>query len=295
MGQPPASQAARFFSRLAPRPPAPPQESTSRAGRNLWLAVPTALVLLAIVGLSLFFQIEIFVGLIVVALAIAQWEMAGALMARGFVIPLVPLLIGQSLMLVATWFHGLGGGLIGYFLTCAVAVLWNVRRPTGMVDALVGCFSLGWLGVIGTFAVQMAAMTNGALVSLTFILLPVASDTGGWLAGVLVGRHPIAPAISPKKSWEGFGGSVVASLLAAWLMCGLVLGLPWYWVLAFGALTPVFATAGDFAESMLKRDLAVKDMGSIFPGHGGMLDRIDSMLFCAPVCYLLFAGGFGLF
>ncbi|VEI12672.1 phosphatidate cytidylyltransferase [Trueperella bialowiezensis] len=288
-------QAASFWARLAPRPPQPPRESTSRAGRNLWLAVPTALVLLAIVWLALFIRIEIFVGLIVVALSIALWEMAGALLVRDFRIPIVPLLIGQAIMLVVTWTHGLGGGLITYFLTCAVAMVWCWRRPAGMRDALAGCFSVAWLGVMGMFAVAMAAMPDGAWVSLAFILLPVASDTGGWLAGVLFGKHSIAPSISPKKSWEGFAGSVIGAALVAWLMCGYVLDLDWPWVAAFGLLTPVFATAGDFAESLLKRDLGVKDMGSIFPGHGGMLDRIDSMIFCAPVCYLLFALALGLF
>ncbi len=289
------TQAGSILSRLVPRPPQPPKETVSRAGRNLWLAVPTALVLLAIVGLTLFIRIEAFVALVVLALGIALWEMAGALMARQFAIPLIPLLIGQSIMLVAVWMKGLGVGILIYFITCAVAIVWNARRPMGITDALAGGFALGWIGLIGNFAIAMAAMPNGALVILAFILLPVANDTGGWFAGVLFGRHPIAPSISPKKSWEGFVGSVLAALLIAWLMCGLVLGMAWYWVIAFGLLTPVFATAGDFAESLLKRDLTVKDMGSLFPGHGGMLDRIDSILFCAPVCYLLFALGLGLF
>ena len=288
------SQAASLLSRLAPRPPQPPKESFSRAGRNLWLAVPTGLIARAVVGLSLFIRIEFFVVLVIVALGIALWEMAGAVMARQFTIPLIPLLIGQTTMLIASWTHGLGIGVVIYFVTCAVAIAWNARRPMGVTDALVGCFSLGWIGLVGTFAIAMAAMPNGALVIVAFILLPVANDTGGWLAGILFGRHPIAPSISPKKSWEGFAGSVAATLLIAWLMCGLVLGMAWYWVLAFAVVTPIFATAGDFAESLLKRDLTVKDMGSLFPGHGGMLDRIDSILLCAPVCYLLFALGFGL-
>lgn len=289
-----AEQGTRIFACLAPRPPEPPKESASRAGRNLWLAVPTAIVLLAILGLSLI-RMELFVGLVVIALGIALWEMAGALKARQFTIPLGPLFIGQCIMLIATWNRGLDAAILIYFLTCAVAIVWNARRPMGVTDAIAGCFALGWLGLIGNFAVAMAAMPNGALVILTFILLPVANDTGGWLVGILVGRHPIAPSISPKKSWEGFAGSTVATLLVAWLMCGHVLGMEWYWVIAFGVTTPIFATAGDFAESLLKRDLRVKDMGSLFPGHGGMLDRIDSILFCAPVCYFLFAFGFGLF
>ncbi|QOR48375.1 phosphatidate cytidylyltransferase [Trueperella pecoris] len=291
-----STQAASIVSRLAPRPPKLPQQSHSRAGRNLKAAIPTALILLALLALSLFIRIEVFVGLVVVALGIAQWEMAGALLARRFKIPLLVLLTGQSAMLISTWVWGLGIALLIYFVTCAVAIVWNAySRAKGITDALAGCFSLGWIGLMGSFAVAMAAMEHGALVISAFVLLPVANDTGGWLAGIMFGKHPIAPSISPKKSWEGFVGSVIACLAMAVVFVGIVLELGWPWVLAFAAATPVMSTAGDFAESLLKRDLTVKDMGSLFPGHGGMLDRIDSILFCAPVCYLLFAAGFGLF
>ena len=289
------SPQAAIVSRLAPRPPKPPEESHSRAGRNLKAAIPTALILLAVVAASIFIRIEVFVALAVVALGIAQWEMAGALLARNFKVPLVVLVLGQTAMLVGTWFFGLQCAVLIYMVTAVVALLINgYVRARGVTDALAGCFSLGWIGLMGSFAVAMAGMPEGAWAITAFILLPVANDTGGWLAGILFGKHPIAPSISPKKSWEGFAGSVIACFLVAWFFVGYVLDLSWLWVTAFALVTPVMSTAGDFSESLLKRDLTIKDMGSIFPGHGGMLDRIDSILFCAPACYLMFAGGFGL-
>ncbi|WP_461025071.1 phosphatidate cytidylyltransferase [Trueperella pyogenes] len=290
------SKQAAILSRLAPRPPRPPEKSNSRAGRNLKAAVPTALILLTVLALSLFIRIEMFVVLAAVALGIAQWEMAGALLSRNFRIPLVLLLLGQTAMLAATWVCGLPSALLIYLVTCAVVLVVNAyARSGGVTDALVGCFSLGWIGLLGSFAIAMAGLPQGAWVIASFILLPVANDTGGWLAGIAFGKHPIAPSISPKKSWEGFAGSVIGVFLVAWLMVGGVLDLGWPWIVAFALLTPALSTAGDFAESVLKRDLTVKDMGSLFPGHGGMLDRIDSILFCAPVCYVMFALGFGLF
>ena len=119
------------------------------------------------------------------------------------------------------------------------------------------------------------------------ILMPAASDTGGWAFGVLWGRHPMTPSISPKKSWEGFAGSLVGAGAVSFLRTTLARGRPWS-AAAIGAAAAVLcATVGDLSESLLKRDLGVKDMGSIFPGHGGMLDRIDSILLWAPACYAI--------
>ena len=109
------------------------------------------------------------------------------------------------------------------------------------------------------------------------------SDIGGYAAGVLFGKHPMAPSVSPKKSWEGFAGSVVAcvvggvALVVRWLLDG-----PWWAGVVLGAVAAVGATLGDLCESMIKRDLGIKDMGSILPGHGGLMDRLDSLLHRRP-------------
>jgi phosphatidate cytidylyltransferase len=141
---------------------------------------------------------------------------------------------------------------------------------------------------MGGFVMMMLANpVNGRIQVLLFILLAVSNDVGGYVAGVLFGRHPLAPSISPKKSWEGLAGSF--ALATAVGVVGAVYGLgvsPLVGV-ALGVMVPLTATVGDLAESMIKRDLELKDMGSLLPGHGGVLDRLDSMLLTAPFVYLL--------
>ncbi len=115
----------------------------------------------------------------------------------------------------------------------------------------------------------------------------VLSDTGGYAAGVFFGRHPMAPTVSPKKSWEGFGGSVVAAAVGSALSCYFLLDVDFWWGALFGVAISVAAVLGDLGESMLKRDLGVKDMSHLLPGHGGLMDRLDSILFAVPTAYLL--------
>ena len=119
------------------------------------------------------------------------------------------------------------------------------------------------------------------------IILTISSDIGGYFAGITVGRHPMAPAISPKKTWEGFAGSVAACLVAGWLCVTLLLHGHWWQGLLTGAAVVLAATTGDLVESMIKRDLDIKDMGTLLPGHGGVLERLDSLLVAAPVVWLL--------
>lgn len=296
MSTPSPTKSRSLLSILAPHPPRPPQEVNSRAGRNVPAAVMTAAVLLGLVGLSLAYKIEVFVGLVTVFVLAGLWEIAGAFLARNIRIPLIPLLPGSAGMMLATWAWGIEHGLIVFLVSAAVSLLWRtyMTADNALTDAIAGVFALAWIGVFAMFAVGLAALSQGALAVAALVLLPVASDTGGWLAGITFGKHPIAPSISPKKSWEGFVGSVAGALLAAFITVWFGLGLPWYAAVIIGAVTPIFATAGDFAESLLKRDLGVKDMGSIFPGHGGVLDRVDSLLFCAPILYVILTYGFGL-
>ncbi|USR79961.1 phosphatidate cytidylyltransferase [Arcanobacterium pinnipediorum] len=279
-----------------PHPPRPPQEVTSRAGRNVPAAVATGLGLLSVVGLSLAYKIEIFVALAIAFMVAGLWEIAGAFLARNIRIPFIPLIIAGVGMMLATWFWGLESGLIVFVVAAPLSMLWRTYMPKGnaLTDGVAGVFALAWIGIFSMFALALAALEHGAFAVVALVLLPVASDTGGWLAGITFGKHPIAPSISPKKSWEGYVGSTLGALLAAFLTVWLGLGLPWYAAVIIGLTIPIFATAGDFSESLLKRDLGVKDMGSIFPGHGGVLDRVDSLLFCAPILYVVLTYGFGL-
>ncbi|MFT0847825.1 phosphatidate cytidylyltransferase [Actinomycetaceae bacterium L2_0104] len=278
-----------LLDRLAPHPPKPPAASSSKAGRNLKAAVPTALLLLALVAVSVAFRMEIFVGLVAVALCVGLWEAAGAFLARDIRIPLVPLWIGTLTMVVATWMGGLAGGLIAFLLAAAAVFIWRVldglaRAPR---DAMAAVFALAWISLLGCFAVALAGMDQAVWMIALLVMMPVANDTGGWAFGVMWGKHPMSPSISPKKSWEGFAGSMVAAVAVALLIVTLGLGKPWYLALLVAVVAVLCSTIGDLSESLLKRDLGVKDMGSIFPGHGGMLDRIDSILMWAPFCYII--------
>jgi phosphatidate cytidylyltransferase len=151
-------------------------------------------------------------------------------------------------------------------------------------------FAAVYIPFSASFVAAMLGPADGARRVLTFVILTICSDIGGYFAGITLGRggrHPMAPAISPKKTWEGLAGSAVACLAAGALCLPLLLhGHAWQGVLT-GAAAVVAATLGDLAESMIKRDLDLKDMGTVLPGHGGILDRLDSLLVCAPVIWLL--------
>ncbi|MDR6939083.1 phosphatidate cytidylyltransferase [Arcanobacterium hippocoleae] len=282
---------ARKFS---PHPPKPPVESNSRAGRNLPAATATAIILLGIIAASLVFYIQIFVVLATIALVIGIWEFSGAVLARNIRVPFITLSVSVIFMVLLTWEFGVGAGFLGYLISTTLALgITKYYLGESLRTGIVAVFGLAWIGLSGVFAIGMAHLPAPTQILTALILLPAANDTGGWCAGILFGKHPMVPKISPKKSWEGFGGSMFLSLLVSYLIVGLFTKLDWPWAILFGVITPFIATAGDFAESMIKRDLGIKDMGSVFPGHGGMLDRLDSILFCAPVFYFLFALAFG--
>lgn len=130
-----------------------------------------------------------------------------------------------------------------------------------------------------------------ASIPLGIVLLVWANDTFAYFAGSLLGKHKIAPEISPKKSWEGFAGGLVFALVTAYVLSGFYFSLnPVQWMVV-ASLVVVFGTLGDFFESWLKRQAGVKDSGSFMPGHGGFLDRFDALIFCLPfvTIYLMFS------
>ena len=152
-----------------------------------------------------------------------------------------------------------------------------------------GIFAALYVPFLAGFALLMARAEDGAERVVVFVLVTVASDIGGYAAGVILGRHPMAPSVSPKKSWEGFLGSAGACAVVGALSVALLLAGPWWAGVVIGLAAVLTATLGDLGESMIKRDLGIKDMGSLLPGHGGVLDRLDSLLPTAPVVYLLLA------
>lgn len=264
--------------------------TTSRAGRNLPVATVVGLALLALVGSALWFRKEAFAVLAVVACAAALWELAQAFARRGIQLPLLPLVVGEVGILVSAYTSGPEALLVAFLLTVGGVVVWRVLDGGGaqaLRDAAAAAFATAYVPFMAGFLMLMLAADDGAQRVALFILLVVGSDTGGYVAGVLLGRHPLAPSVSPKKTWEGLAGSLVLSSAVG------VVGMVWVFDqapligVALGVAAVATATLGDLAESLLKRDLALKDMGSLLPGHGGVMDRIDAMLLTAPLAYLL--------
>ncbi len=264
---------------------------TPKAGRDLPKAIAVGVGLLLVVGASLGFRPEPFILLAIAAVGAALWELKQAFLRRDIHLPLLPLLVGAVGIMVSSYYAGPEALMVSFVLTVAGVVVWRVIDGSGTAavrDAAAGTFATAYLPFMAGFVMMMLANPeNGRIQVLLFILLAVANDVGGYVAGVLFGRHPLARSISPKKSWEGLAGSFV--LATAVGVVGAVYGLGVSPVIgvALGVMVPLTATVGDLAESMIKRDLELKDMGSLLPGHGGVLDRLDSMLLTAPFVFLL--------
>jgi phosphatidate cytidylyltransferase len=266
--------------------------SKGRAGRNLPAAIAVGLSMGAAVIVCLATSRAAFAGLVSVAVLIAIREFTGVLAGQGIRLPPAPLAIGSVATLVAAEQGGAEALVVGFVLTSVGVVGWRLADgPDGFVaDVTAAIFTAAYLPLLAGFTILMNGEADGPRRVATYIILVVCNDVGGYAAGVLFGKHPMAPRISPKKSWEGMGGSLLACAVGgAIAMSGLVHG-HWWQGVPLGLALAVAATVGDLAESLLKRDLGVKDMGSLLPGHGGIMDRLDSLLAAAPVAWLLLVG-----
>ncbi|MET8833683.1 phosphatidate cytidylyltransferase [Micromonospora sp. NPDC004540] len=289
--EPPGRRSRGRRRASADRPPTA-QPKTSKAGRNLPAAIGVGLALGAAIVVPLFFYLPAFLAVVAAAVAIGCWEMARAVRRSGAHPPLVPLVAGGVIMIGLAWFAGPDALCLGLLVTVLGTMIWRLGDGPGNYqrDLTAGTLIAVYVPFLGGFAAMLAAAPDdGHLRVLVTLVAVVLSDTGGYAAGVAFGKHPMAPTISPKKSWEGFAGSVTAaaggSALLLWLLLDVV---PW-WGALFGVAISVAAVLGDLAESMIKRDLGVKDMSNLLPGHGGLMDRLDSILFAVPTAYLLLA------
>ncbi len=267
-----------------------PASAHGRAGRPLRSALVVGSALGLVVFGSLFFYRPAFAVFVTVAIVTAVWELSKAFAVAGIHTSREVLAVGAAVIVVGAYFWG-PTMLLAAFGVTVLAVLADRMRlgSSGYVrDATASVFIAAYAPVLAGFAVMLASADDGLIRTMTFLATVVASDIGGYAAGVAFGKHPMAPKISPKKSWEGFAGSVVACLLTAGLMVWLGTSFPWWSGLVIGALVVCTATGGDLVESMIKRDIGVKDMGDLLPGHGGIMDRLDSMLPSAMVCWLVF-------
>lgn len=260
-----------------------------RAGRNLPAAIGVAVALIAMILASLLFVKDAFVLVVVVALGVGMFELVRAFATAGIRIPIPPVLTGGTLMLVSAFYGGMEEASVTLALAVIATLVWRLSDgPDGFVrDASAGLFVLAYLFLMGAFVLLMLVETDGPQRVLAFIIATIASDIGGYAAGVLLGKHPMAPNISPKKSWEGFAGSLVFGIITGILSVTYLLHGPWWVGIVLGVAGVVMATLGDLSESLIKRDLGIKDMGDLLPGHGGLMDRLDSLIAVAPVAWLI--------
>ena len=272
---------------------AAPEPKRSRAGRDLPAAIAVGGSLGVGVILVLVFIPKVWIGVVAVSLAVAMWEVIKRLRAGGYDVGVIPLLVGGQAIMWTSWPYGTDGALVSFVATVLVAMIWKLLSqgvtdpPVNYLrDLAVTVLVLAWLPLLASFAIMMVLQSHGWARVLTLMIVVVCSDIGGYAAGVLFGRHPMVPAISPKKSWEGMAGSLVFGSVGAVLVVAYLVDAHWWIGLVLGPVLVVCATLGDLVESQVKRDLGIKDMGTLLPGHGGIMDRLDSIL---PSAFVVWA------
>lgn len=271
-----------------------PPVTTSKAGRNLPAAIVVSLLLGGMVIGTLVFAPRGWVVILSVAMAIATHEVVKRLREAGYVIPLIPLLAGGQAMIWLTWPFGAAGALGAYGATVLVCLIWRLlsqglqSQPANYLrDVAVTIFLATWIPLFASFGALLVYPEDGWARVFAFMLTVAFSDIGGYAAGVLFGKHRMVPAISPKKSWEGLAGSLVCGVGAAVLAVVFLLHQPWWVGVPLGVMLVLTATLGDLVESQFKRDLGIKDMGTLLPGHGGLMDRIDGALPSAVATWIV--------
>jgi phosphatidate cytidylyltransferase len=263
-----------------------------RAGRNLPAAIGVGVLLGGTVLASLLLWRPAFFVVLALAVGVGTWEMVRAVNAPDAPAPaqppLLPLLAGGLVMNGLAWYGGAATLPLGLFATLLAVLLWRLADgPAGYQrDVTAGALIAVYVPFLASFAALLARAEDGDFRVLVTLLAVVLSDTGGYAFGVLFGRHPMAPTVSPKKSWEGFVGSLVCTAAGSAVAVHYLFdGAAWWIGAVFGLAVSGASVLGDLAESLIKRDLRVKDMSSLLPGHGGLMDRLDSILLAAPTGY----------
>jgi phosphatidate cytidylyltransferase len=271
----------------------------ARAGRNLPKAIFFGLVL----GLALVFSLivvkQVFMLFAAALLVFTVYELASALRFAGRDIPRVPLVAVCLGIVPAAFYFGAPGLWWSFLVAVGVVSLWRIveaARPTMRApgvslptDLAAGIFVLAYVALLGGFSVVLTAEDGGQWWTLAYLLIVISIDTGAYASGLAFGKHPMAPKISPKKTWEGFAGSAIAAITSGILLAVFMLDVPWWVGLVLGLALVGTATLGDLSESLIKRDLGIKDISTWLPGHGGFLDRLDSILPSTIAAYVIFA------
>jgi phosphatidate cytidylyltransferase len=265
--------------------PTEPPKKASRAGRNLPAAIVVGVLLGAMaIGVLLFAPIW-WLPVLSVFIPIATHEVVRRLREAGYMLPVIPLLIGGLAMIWLTWPYGPAGQAGAYGGTIVVCMVWRLvghglrEQPVNYLRDISATVLLAtWVPLFASFSALLIFQDRGGARVFTVIATVVFADIGGYVGGVLFGKHLMAPAISPKKSWEGLGGSLLFGMTAAVLSVAFLMDKPAWVGMPLGLMLVITGVLGDLVESQVKRDLGIKDMGTLLPGHGGIMDRIDAML-----------------
>lgn len=270
-----------------------------RVGRNL----PKALFFGLVLGLSLLFSLifvtELFMLFGAALVVFTSYELASALRFAGRDVPRIPVVVASLGVIAPAYYFGAVGLWAAFLAGVALVTVWRLveqLRPSPRNDPAVslptdlaaGIFVLAYVSLLGGFAVVMTATDGGEWWTLAYLIIVICIDIGAYASGLAFGKTPMAPRISPKKTWEGFAGAVAVALIAGVLLALFMLGQPWWVGLILAAAMVVTATIGDLTESLVKRDLGIKDISTWLPGHGGFLDRLDSILPSTVAAYLVF-------
>lgn len=274
-----------------------PESKASRAGRDLPVAIGVGVALFLVLGAGLIWAPWVFVAIVAVGLGLAAIEVHLALLRKGMRAEITPIAIGTVVSVLGGYLAARSELLPApstFIVLCLSATLIAAlvtrlfRGAEGFLrDVSASAFIIGYIPLLGVFLPLLMSPADGRLRVLAVIACVVAADTGAYATGVAFGRHKMAPAISPSKTWEGFVGAVLSSVLVGVALAVVLLGAPWWVGALLGLFVAPAATVGDLVESLIKRDAGLKDMSNFLPGHGGIMDRLDSMLVAVPVGWLI--------
>ncbi len=259
-----------------------------KAGRKLLPSIGVGLSLISLVWFALSYQREIFAIVVAIAVVLGVREIVRAFAAHSITVSFNGLALAAIGLSYAAW----NGGVAGLAIATAIAfplllIRALVQGPEGFVAKATGTtFALLYLPFLAGFLILLARPSTGFQRVMTFMVLVGCNDTFGYIVGVLMGKHPLVPKISPKKTWEGLAGSTVFTVVGGCLAFKYIMDMHWWIGIIVGLMIVFTATCGDLIESAMKRDMSLKDMGSLLPGHGGMLDRLDSVVLSAPAMWL---------
>ena len=259
----------------------------AKAGRKLGPSILVSIAILATVFLTMSYAKFLFAIVAWIAIGLAARELTSAYKAGGIALPVNAILIALTAILGAAWFGRVSSLAVAMAITIPTLLVYILfKNPKDFVrNSTAAAFAIFYLPFLAGFILLLANDKDGLARIFTLVVLVSCNDTFAYIFGVLFGKHPLAPQISPKKTWEGLIGSIIATTIGSALVFEFALEHNWWIGAAIGLVAVITATCGDLIESAVKRDLAIKDMGSILPGHGGILDRIDSVLFTGPAVW----------